>query len=107
MSRVVSLGQYSENCRIGGCIAKNTRSTCPMCPEWTPSRGSKYHRCKQWRELRVICDLPRSACATCPQLLPACDPAQGRPNMSGIDWNDPDQVREYNMLKKRESRRNA
>lgn len=102
-----SLSQIPSNCRIGGCPIRDTREICPSCPEWIPSRGSKYNRCQQWHAFKVTCDLPKESCATCPQQLPPLDPRAGRPNLSGMDWKDPDQVREYNMLKKRESRANA
>ncbi len=91
-------------CAIGGCASQDAQKVCPLCPQWTPSRGSKYHNCNLWHRTRFVCALKRSACQGCEHHIVGSDLGIGRPNNSGIDWNDPEQVREYNMLAKRRSR---
>ena len=94
-----------NNCAIGGCPAMNTRSVCPECSHWTPSRQSKYYSCNKWWSLRVKCDLPTAACNGCAFHMPKGTLRPGRPNDSGIDWTDPEQVREYYRHKQQEFRR--
>lgn len=93
-----------SNCAIGGCAARNIHKTCPSCVHWEPSQGSKYYHCNQWQSSRALCNLPRSACATCEHHISKGLIGRGRPATSGIDWTDPEQVRAYNREAKRRSR---
>ena len=69
---------------------------CPACKDWMPSQGSKYYRCAKYAATRATCDEPLSACEACPYYeKPAEYEEPGRPNLSGIDWEDPDEVRDY------------
>jgi hypothetical protein len=94
----------NDNCGIGGCAAKNIHTTCPSCVHWTPSAGSKYYSCQQWYQSRVTCDLPRSACPTCDHHIKPGSIGPGRPVTVGVNWKDPEEVREYNREAKRRSR---
>lgn len=95
-----------KNCKIGGC-ADRSPSVCPMCRHWTPSRTHKYYRCIRYQQYRIVCDLPEGSCPTCQYYD---DPAHraggmGRPNFTGVDWSDPDDVAEYKRERRRERKR--
>lgn len=95
-----------NNCAIGGCASMDVQKVCPECPHWTPSRGSKYRNCDQWWSQKVICDLPREHCELCPNYIPNIRVLPtGRPNETGIDWNDPEQVRMYYAERKSAQRK--
>lgn len=95
-----------KNCEIGGCDQRSP-SVCPTCTHWTPSRGSRYYLCARFTASRITCDLPQSACETCEYYEGeiAKEMGKGRPNMSGIDWDDPEEVRRYYRNKMRERRK--
>ena len=94
-----------KNCAIGGCDQRHP-NVCPTCKHWTPSRGSRYYFCARFQSARVTCDLPYSACETCSHFEGDIgkEMGPGRPNMSGLDWNNPEEVRKYFRDKMRESR---
>lgn len=85
----------------------NPQDACVECPHWTPSRGSKYKNCLRHQQSRMKCDLPRSACDTCEHYMRPGTISTGRPNETGIDWTDPDEVREYYANKQREHRKRS
>ena len=90
-----------ENCEIGGCIDKG-KVNCPKCTHWSPSRGSKYYFCAQFEATKATCDLPSGSCETCDyyegEVLKGL--GAGRPNILGINWTDPDDVRKYSRKQK-------
>lgn len=98
-----------DNCELGEeCRCLNPQER-PMCKHWTPSRGSKYYYCARYTASRVTCDLLRTACATCSYFEGASaqgDP--GRPNMTGIDWEDLDDraayMRDYMRRKRKQGK---
>lgn len=64
-----------------------------LCKHWYPSQGSKYFTC-EWYELeRQPCPFEGSPCETCQYYCKL--ETRGRPNKSGIDWTDPEQVKGY------------
>lgn len=82
-------------CAKGGCDRRHPR-TCPTCVDWTPSRSSRYYDCGRFLRSRIACDEPRAACATCPHHESGrVSVEQGRPNLSGRDWDDPDERADY------------
>lgn len=97
-----------NNCDIGGCDQRHA-DVCPSCTHWSPSTGSRYYFCARFQASKVTCDLPHDACATCDYFEGdlSHDMGPGRPNMSGIDWNDPDAVRKYYREKMRKRRASA
>ena len=76
-----------KTCKKGGC-PQRAPAFCPTCVEWIPSLGSKYFRCARYMETRVTCEKTAADCLS-------CDHHQfiiqiGRPNFTGVDWDDPD-----------------
>ena len=82
-----------RTCEIGGCSASS--ELCQYCRHWRPSPNSKYYSCIQFIEDRKLCDVEGSPCETCRFHEPDDDVVKGRPNFSGINWNDPRDVADY------------
>lgn len=82
-----------KNCKVGGCLDRS-HTNCPQCIHWVPSNSHKYYNCQQYLASRTLCDLPKSSCKNCAYHIKA-DGMRGRPNNSGVDWNDIHQVRDY------------
>lgn len=82
-----------NNCDMGGCPQRGR--ACVTCASWTPSRNSRYYRCGRFAASHVGCDQPKDACATCSWYEPPDDLGPGRPNFSGINWQDPVERAEY------------
>ena len=91
-----------NNCDIGGCESKGP-IVCPTCKHWKPSRSSKYYYCTRYLSGRVTCDLPKSACKTCPFYDGPGE--KGRSNLTGVNWSDKDSVREYSRQRMQSIRR--
>ena len=91
-------------CRINGCTSK-ARNVCPLCQHWEPSRTHRYYYCARYRLFRIVCDLPSESCLTCDD-YDAEDTSglPGRPNISGIDWTNEDDKKQYFKLRRLELR---
>jgi len=65
-------------------------------PGYTPSRNSKYARCRLFQAKPFICKSKPSACLNCSFYIKPIIHRRGRPKGSGLwDWTDADDVREY------------
>ncbi len=96
-----------NTCALGdACSCEQSQRA--SCANWSPSRGSKYYYCTRYTAGRITCDLPRSACQTCPHFEGAdAEGDLGRPNMSGIDWKDDDDRRAYMREYMKQRRKNT
>jgi hypothetical protein len=94
-----------RTCKIGGCSERG--ETCLYCKHYTPSASSKYKNCLQYIESATLCHIPKSPCSTCPFHIKA-QRKTGRPNLSGIRWNNKKDLaeyqREYHLLESQSSR---
>lgn len=98
-----------DNCKLGDACECHTPKQRPLCKNWQPSRRSKYYYCARFTASRVTCDLPLTACATCAFYEGAgAEGDIGRPNMTGIDWEDPEEraayMRDYMRRKRKEGK---
>lgn len=87
-------------CKIHGCALKS-KAACEICKYWVPSQHSKYYYCLRFQETRALCDAPRSECPYC-TYYETPFPGPGRPNLSGINWDNPEEVREYHKKYRQE-----
>lgn len=85
----------------GGCTCK--KENVPMrnrvlCSNWHPSQNSKYYNCEFYELEQQPCPFEdsngQSPCDTCEYYAKL--EGKGRPNTTGVDWENPEQVREYN-----------
>lgn len=91
-----------NNCAIGGCNQRGHRS-CPLCGYWTPSRSSRYYNCARYYRHRITCD--QLSCDGCAHYEESV--AEGRPNLTGVDWQDDEERRRYLRDYMRRKRREA
>lgn len=72
--------------------AKVTRSACGACKNFVPPKHILAW-CSLYDRDKTICQLPKSACETCPFKV---ERGPGRPPEEGkVDWKDPDSVAKY------------
>lgn len=76
-----------------------------LCPEWYPSRASKYYNCELYELEKVPCPFKGRKCSDC-EFYSKLESA-GRPNLSGIDWKDNTQVNERRRQRYRERNSDA
>lgn len=64
------------------------------CSHWTPSRSNVYYNCDYYHQYKLECPKKDAGypCVGC-EYFDKGD--QGRPNKSGIDWNNKDEVAQY------------
>ena len=90
------------NCAINGCHNRHP-NVCPLCVHWSPTRKSRYYYCNRFYVDRITCELPKMACKTCP--FYEGKGTRGRPNNTGIDWSDNEQVKKYAQKKMAQMRK--
>ena len=65
-----------------------------FCSSWSPSQGSKYYYCEYFELEREPCPFEDghgvSQCENCEYY--AKQESRGRPNLSGVDWNNREEV---------------
>ncbi len=62
--------------------------------DWKPSRASKYYNCLRYEQTKELCPLIRALCFTCEFYNPPQEDS-GRPNFTGVNWEDPLERNEY------------
>lgn len=76
-----------------------------LCPHWSPSRASKYYNCELYEMEKIACPFEGRKCCDC-EFYSKLE-SSGRPNTTGLDWNNPDEVNEYRRKLYRERNRDA
>ncbi len=102
--------RQKHNCKRREACTCSKPSERPYCKYWIASRGSKYYYCGRYERHRITCDLDKSACAECPFHIPNEEgeaPPCGAPNVSGINWQDKDEVNQYMKYYMRARRKQA
>lgn len=78
-----------------------------LCKHWYPSQSSKYYTCEFYELEQQPCPFEdsdgTSPCETCEYYAKL--ETKGRPNVTGIDWSNPEQVRDYKRKRYHEARR--
>ena len=96
-------------CRLEKCTCKADKlpmKSRVICPHWVPSQGSKYYTCELFELERQPCPFEdrngKSPCETC-EYNGKLD-RRGRPNLTGVDWNNSDSVNQYRREKYRDAK---
>jgi len=98
------LTKKPTTCALGGCENRGPEK-CPLCKHYTPSRGSRYYYCARYTASRVTCDKDHDECQTCTYYEGGEGFGSGRPNFSGVDWQDPEERAAYMRKYMREYRK--